>query len=96
MVLEFQLGHPNVPLYILGDFNCYLDPSLDKHPPRTGGRALHRTALKKIVEEVGGIDPWRGKYRVNDNSRALLNLIDIITYRFVSLLGYSRPIYLHD
>lgn len=55
-VLEFQLGQPDVPLYILRDFNCYLDPQLDKHPPMVPGRGVCRTALRKLVEDVGWID----------------------------------------
>lgn len=61
-LLEFQIKHHEVPLFVLGDFNCYTDPVLDKHPPVINSRGTKRTALKKLIDEVGWKDPWRSKY----------------------------------
>lgn len=33
IMLTYQLGNPGIPLYLVGDLNCYLDPSIDKNPP---------------------------------------------------------------
>lgn len=46
VVLEYQLSHPDVPLYVLVDFNCYLEPALDKFPC---------TAQRNLVDEVGSM-----------------------------------------
>lgn len=56
-LVEYQVKYPEVPLYAFGDFNGYIDQSLDKHPPVTGGRGVNRTALRKFIEEVGWKDP---------------------------------------
>lgn len=57
VVLEYQLGHQDVPLYIMGDFNCYLDPAQDKHPPVVTICGSYRT-LKRFIDEVGWTDSW--------------------------------------
>lgn len=47
---------------ILGDFNSYLDPRLDRHPPvqpPLGGRG---TILSCLLMEVGWTDVWQLKY----------------------------------
>lgn len=33
VILTYQLCNPEIPLFIVRDLNCYLDPSLDKHTP---------------------------------------------------------------
>lgn len=86
------------PLYILGDFNCFLDHSLDKHPPVVQGRGTYHTALKKLVEEVGWTDPWRGKtpgekqFLCFCKSHLLLLCIDLCSItatRYVSEIKYA-------
>lgn len=59
--LLFQLRYPEVPLFVMGDFTCYIDPDLNKHPPVTTGIGT-RTALKKLMDEVCWLDPWRAKH----------------------------------
>lgn len=39
-VLSYQLGSPAVPLIVLGDLNCYMDPALDTHSPPANGRII--------------------------------------------------------
>lgn len=59
-MLEFQLGHRNA-MYVVGYFNCYMDPHLDKHPSVASGRSVCRTALRKLVKEVGWLEVWRSR-----------------------------------
>lgn len=56
-VLKYQLCHQAVPIYIMGDFNCFLDPAIDKHPPVNAMQGPYRTPLDKFTEEVGWTDP---------------------------------------
>lgn len=60
-LLAFQLDNPDLPLIVVDDLNCYMDPVLDKHPPPVTGRKIAQTTLWKFTEEVGWIDPWRGR-----------------------------------
>lgn len=52
-LLSYLADKPDVLVFLLGDFNCYLDPMLDRHPPvlRPGGGG--HTALGKLISEVG-------------------------------------------
>lgn len=36
-LLMYQLGYPDMSLFVLGDFNCYLDPELAKRRIKTMG-----------------------------------------------------------
>lgn len=54
LLLSYLASKPDIPVLIMGDFNCYLDPRLDRHPPR-GGRG---TALSRLLSEVGWADFW--------------------------------------
>lgn len=33
LLLSYLDDKPDIPTLIMGDFNCYLDPHLDRHPP---------------------------------------------------------------
>lgn len=58
-LLEFLTDKPNLPMLIVGDFNTWLDPGLDKHPP-PGIQAPHRvTPLARLLQELGWLDLWR-------------------------------------
>lgn len=61
LILTYQLGHPDVPLIILGNLNCYMDPVLNKYPPPMASRTRARMALQKFTEEFGWLDPWRSR-----------------------------------
>lgn len=60
--LLYLVDKPEVPTIILGDFNGYLDPRLDRHPPvqpPSGGRG---TILSRLMAEVGWTDVLRMKH----------------------------------
>lgn len=62
LLLSYLVDKPEVAIMILGDFNGYLDPRLDRHPPvqpPLGGRG---TILSRLLMEVGWTDEWRLKY----------------------------------
>lgn len=46
-LLEYQLKYPDKPLYVMGDFNCSLDPGMDKHALATAGGVTRTDWLKK-------------------------------------------------
>lgn len=54
-LLEYQMKYSKIPLDVLGDFNCYTDSALDKHPPVTAGQGTNRFALKKS-KRGGGVE----------------------------------------
>lgn len=63
-LLSFLVDKPEVPTIILGDFNGYLDPRLDRHPPvqpPSGGRG---TILSRLLVKVGWTDVWRMKHPI--------------------------------
>lgn len=46
-------------LLVIGDFNGYMCPTLDKHPPASVGPQFRGTVLSRFVPKVGRIDLWR-------------------------------------
>lgn len=83
IVLEYQLCHHDIPIYIMGDFNCVLDPALDKHHPVGTLHDPYHTPLSKLMEEVGWTDPWHDRdpgdkcYFCFTKSRMSLSRIDL-------------------
>lgn len=59
LLLMYLAGKPDVPLLIMGDLNCYLDPKLDRHPPVHSPGGGRGTALSRLVTELGWTDFWR-------------------------------------
>lgn len=46
----------------MGDFNGYLDPRMDIHPPAQPPLGSKGNILSLLLQEVGWIDVWRTKY----------------------------------
>lgn len=42
-----------------GDFNCLLNPRLDRHPPRNSSLSNQARALLSTCEEINLVDTWR-------------------------------------
>ena len=42
-----------------GDFNCVLEPKVDRSNPRSAGRARMAKELGEFMEKMGMVDPWR-------------------------------------
>lgn len=61
-MMPFLLAHPTLPLLLMGDFNMYLDPSLDKYSGSASGGASVSTALARVLRELHLFDIWRTKY----------------------------------
>ena len=59
LLLLYLANKPDTPVLIMGDFNCYLDPKLDRHPPVSPPRGGRGTALSRLLLEVGWTDIWR-------------------------------------
>lgn len=51
--------HPQLPVYVLGDFNRALDTSLDVHKKYCSQSPRLSTALAKFITELGLVDLWR-------------------------------------
>lgn len=56
-LLAFQLSHPDLPLIIVGDLNCYMDPILDKHPPPVNGRKVALNGIAEVCRGSGMVGP---------------------------------------
>ena len=61
MLLSYLANKPDIPVLIMGDFNCYLDPKLDRHPPVSPPRGGQGTAPSRLLLEVGWTDIWRSR-----------------------------------
>lgn len=61
-LLVHLLDKPDQPLLLIGDFNGYLHPRLDKFPSSTVGNVDRGTILYKFMQEVGWIDLWQANY----------------------------------
>lgn len=59
LLLTYLEGKPDLPLLLVGDFNCWLYPHVDKHPPSQIPIPLRGTPLLRLLTEVGWIDLWR-------------------------------------
>ena len=82
-LIAYLDGKPEVSLLVIGDFNCCLDPAVDRHPA-VGASALSRgTPLARLLQEVGWVDVWRqrnpgGKlYSCFSKSHGSLSRIDL-------------------
>lgn len=56
-----MLVKPDLPLFVLGDFNVILDPAIDKHLLAPLGLYARGTALSRLLAEMGWFDIWRLK-----------------------------------
>ena len=59
LLLSFLDGRPDVPLLVLGDFNCCLDQVADRHPAPRPSALARSTPLARLLQEVGWVDIWR-------------------------------------
>lgn len=56
LLQSYLANKPDTPVIVMGDFNCYLDPKLDRHPPISSPRGGRGTALSRLMAEMGWID----------------------------------------
>ncbi|CAH1276931.1 Hypp9429 [Branchiostoma lanceolatum] len=57
--------YPNASLVLAGDFNCVLDPTLDRHTVSLvspGSRTQDVIELKSLCEDLGLLDSWRAEH----------------------------------
>lgn len=45
--------------YVAGDFNCHIDPLLDRLPPGVGPPGKQAKSLVSIYQEIDFVDVWR-------------------------------------
>lgn len=62
LLLSYLVDKPEVPILIIGDFNGYLDPRLDRQPPVQPPSGKRGTVLNRLLAEVGWTGVWRLKY----------------------------------
>lgn len=58
-LISYSDAKPEVPLLIVGDFNCCLNPTLDRHPAPQTSAALKDTPLARLIHEMGWVNVWR-------------------------------------
>lgn len=58
-MLSYLEGGPDLPLLIVGDFNCWLNPYVDKNPIPQAPNPLQGTPLLRLLNEMGWVDIWR-------------------------------------
>lgn len=58
LLLSYLENKPDTPVLIMGDFDCYLDPRLDRHPPMSLPKGGWGTALSRLLAEVRWMDIW--------------------------------------
>lgn len=51
--------------FVGGDFNCQLNPSLDKLPPGTSPPSKQARVLTSICHDIGYLDVWRALHPTN-------------------------------
>lgn len=61
ILANFLAHHPNIPAYVTGDFNNYLDVTLDKFSvsPRGQGLLGLQMPFTRLLAEMGLRDVWR-------------------------------------
>lgn len=59
LLLTFLDGRLDVPLLVIGDFNCCLDQVVDRHPSPRPSALSRSTPLVRLLQEVGWVDIWR-------------------------------------
>lgn len=57
-LVSFILDKPDVPLFIVGDFNGIQDTTADRHPPSLQNLPPRGTALSRFLGEMGWSDLW--------------------------------------
>lgn len=58
LLLSYLASKPKVPVLIMGNFNCYLDPRKNRHPPISPLKGSRGTALSRLLFELGWTATW--------------------------------------
>lgn len=73
-LIAYLDGRPNVPLLVVGDFNCCLNTALDRHPGPSSS-VLSRGSLARLLQEVGWVDILRYLVTLLNNLHVFQNLM---------------------
>lgn len=99
LLLTYLEGRPDLPLLIVEDFNCWLSPSVDRHPSLGAPVTRRDSPLLRLLNEVGWVDIWRLK---NPNERQFscfskthgtLSRIDLAVGNLAVLPSVSEVLY---